>query len=404
MEKLVTIIIPIYNVEDYLVDCINSVKAQIYQNLEVICVDDCSTDNSYSVVKNLTANDSRFSLVRNEENRGQSYSRNVGMKIAKGEYILFLDSDDVLSKQAIKVLMQYAEEGNYDSIFYSAQRMDVFGENIIANICHRYDKEFICGIDCFDYLVGHKEYIASACLKFCRKDFLCGKGIYFYDGIVHEDTLFAINLMLNADKIRIVPDVLYYYRNRPCSTSYLPGKRQLRSCVVVYAELLRLLAEHALIEKVSSGLIWRIQYFENKIANIFWSEKEVPLIKFDNPYYSTVYGLLRQVQPSPYRYIRHIANDDKANWLDKKIYIYGAGKIAKEVVAELECNNINIQGLIVSGRDVTSLGKYSVQCVDDVNLCKSKDLVILGLSRNFHREIMDKLSRCGVEVYDILLG
>lgn len=407
MESLVTIIIPIYNVENYVTDCINSVKKQTYKNLQVICVDDCSTDNSYSIVKILTANDSRFSLVRNEANMGLSYSRNVGMKSATGEYILFLDPDDWLEKDTINFLVEHATKKYFDVVLFGFQKRDCESNDVIGSVTHSSCKEFVTGLDCLEYVYQNKEVNVSACCKFWRKDFLKEHDLQFYEGIVYEDTLFFINTMRCAKGIYMTSKALYNYRIRSDSISHAEGvykKNQLKSYIIIYAELLYLLKKYAHENRVNGIICSRLNLFANKITNIIDMCGQMPDVEFDNVYYQRIHEMLSFFPPSPYIYIRHITDDDKLKLLEKNIYIYGAGQIAKEVIAELECHDVAVKGLIVSGRDVTSFGKYSVQCVDDVTLCKGKDLVILGLSRNFHREIMDKLSRCGVEVYDILLS
>ena len=406
METLVTIIIPIYNVENYVTDCINSVKEQTYKNLQVICVDDCSTDNSYDVVKDLIANDSRFSLFRNDENRGLSYSRNVGMKSAKGEYILFLDPDDWLEKDTINFLMEHATKKCFDVVLFGFQKRDCESNDVIGSVTHSSCKEFVTGLDCLEYVYRNKEVNVSACCKFWKKDFLTEHDLQFYEGIVYEDTLFFINTMCCAKNVYMTSETLYNYRIRSDSISHAEGLykiNQIKSYIVIYAELLYLLKKYAHENRVTGIICSRLDLFANKVTNIISMCGNMPDVKFDNVYYQRLYDMLSFFPPSSYIYIRRIKSGDKVRWLEKNIYIYGAGKIAKEVIAELECNNIPITGLIVSGHDVTSLGKYSVQCVDDVNLCKDKDVVILGLARNFHREILDKLSMCDVEVYDILL-
>ena len=116
-EPLVSIVIPVYNAEDYLEESLGTVVSQSYRNLEIICVDDSSTDNSLLLIKKMMQEDPRISLVT-QENHGAGAARNLGMKEAKGEYILFFDADDVLKKKAIETAVRAAVKHDADIVLY----------------------------------------------------------------------------------------------------------------------------------------------------------------------------------------------------------------------------------------------------------------------------------------------
>ena len=93
---MISVIVPVYNVEDYLHVCINSILNQTYQDFEIICVDDASTDSSLEILEYFSLKDSRVKVLKNDSNKGPGYSRNRGLDVAKGEYVSFLDADDWL--------------------------------------------------------------------------------------------------------------------------------------------------------------------------------------------------------------------------------------------------------------------------------------------------------------------
>ncbi|GIR59250.1 MAG: hypothetical protein CM15mP65_18310 [Crocinitomicaceae bacterium] len=99
---MISIIIPNYNKSQFVAETINSIKEQTYDNWEAIIIDDCSSDNSVEIIAGLTSNDNKFKLKVNLSNKGANYCRNVGIKEAKGDFIIFLDSDDILSKDCLK--------------------------------------------------------------------------------------------------------------------------------------------------------------------------------------------------------------------------------------------------------------------------------------------------------------
>ena len=113
---LISVIIPVYNVEKYLSQCLDSVINQTYKNLEIICVDDSSTDNSLEILKEYAQKDTRIKIIKNEKNLGLGLTRNEGVKVAKGEYIHFLDSDDWMNLNAYEKLFDTVKKINFPDV------------------------------------------------------------------------------------------------------------------------------------------------------------------------------------------------------------------------------------------------------------------------------------------------
>ena len=128
---MISIIIPNYNKSQFVAETINSIKVQTYDNWEAIIIDDCSSDNSVDIIVGLTSNDNKFKLKVNLSNKGANYSRNVGIKEAKGDFIVFLDSDDILSKDCLKNRIDFfRESSNIDyAVFCMGSFNDVIGDN-----------------------------------------------------------------------------------------------------------------------------------------------------------------------------------------------------------------------------------------------------------------------------------
>ena len=114
----ISVIIPVYNVEEYLEACLDSVICQTFTDIEVICVDDKSTDTSLDIINKYSQRDKRVKCIQNKQNHGLSFTRNVGIKAAKGEYIFFLDSDDEIVKDALEKLYKIANAKNYQMVFF----------------------------------------------------------------------------------------------------------------------------------------------------------------------------------------------------------------------------------------------------------------------------------------------
>ena len=124
-DKIISIIVPVYNVEEYLNECLDSIKRQTYKNIEVILVNDGSTDGSKEICERYCKNDSRFKLI-NQENQGLSETRNVGVRASIGEYIFFVDSDDVVKVDILEILLSFmAEDVDIVGCSYSHQKEDL---------------------------------------------------------------------------------------------------------------------------------------------------------------------------------------------------------------------------------------------------------------------------------------
>src|SRR5690625_639570 len=115
---LVTIIIPVYNVEKYIEECINSILEQTYSNIEIIAIDDGSTDNSLKILKQYSSD--KLYIYKHDKNKGQAAARNLGIEVSNGEYILFVDSDDLIRKDAVEILIMEMQKNDVSLIRFNA--------------------------------------------------------------------------------------------------------------------------------------------------------------------------------------------------------------------------------------------------------------------------------------------
>lgn len=129
-EKLISIVTPVHNSEEYLNECMDSVSFQTHKNWEHILVDDCSTDNSAALIKERAAKDSRIYYVKLEKNSGAGVARNTAIKMAKGDYIAFLDSDDLWDLNKLEKQLAFMQIGNYPFTFTSYSRVNEMGSKL----------------------------------------------------------------------------------------------------------------------------------------------------------------------------------------------------------------------------------------------------------------------------------
>lgn len=217
-EIKVSVIIPVYNTEAYVADALNSILDQTLREIEVIVINDGSTDNSYEVVKSIADSDDRISLYQ-QENKGLSETRNRGMSMAQGKYIYFMDSDDLLDKNTLLECYEKCKAHDLDFVFFDA---DVFGEsvgtlNLNYHRTHLINAETCTGISMLEHFFEVGGYQPSACLSFIRSSFLKRIGLSFYPGIIHEDELFTFLLYLNAYRVGYINKACFKRRLRPNS-------------------------------------------------------------------------------------------------------------------------------------------------------------------------------------------
>ena len=220
---LVSVVIPMYNVENYIEKCLTSVRNQTYPDVEIICVNDGSTDNTLSFVEKCASEDERVVIV-DKPNGGLSSARNAGMDVAKGQYVYFLDSDDWLEEDALESLVKCAGEHNADLVFFNAKTYFESEEAEAANKSYSdyYSRKGIyegvfSGEAFFVELIKNWDFKPSACLLFIRREFLLETGIRFYEGILHEDNLFTITLLQKAGRTVLLNRVLYWRLLREAS-------------------------------------------------------------------------------------------------------------------------------------------------------------------------------------------
>lgn len=232
----VSVIIPVYNVAKYIERCLLSVLNQTWQDLEVILVNDCTLDDSMEIAEKVIAAHVRGAMVKRLEhakNRGQSAARNTGIRIATGDYLYFLDSDDYLPLDGIAVLLKFAGTKEYDFVLGN---YEITGKSRSIPLMRMKEGAVTC-----------KEEILSSYAKdlwprtvwnmLIRRDFLLTEELFFEEGIIHEDDLWTFLLACRATSAYFVNQVTYYYYIHFHSTTGNPSMWNLE-CRVHIIELM----------------------------------------------------------------------------------------------------------------------------------------------------------------------
>lgn len=217
---LVSVIVPVYNVERYLDCCLGSIRSQTYEKLEIIVVEDCSTDTSLAQLQPHLA-DPRLRLIRHEHNAGLSAARNTGIDAATGDYVMFVDSDDCIAQTLVQACVTHVAETGADLVAFDFVTFD--------------DGEALPEID--KSMKGSKvgrlneaEYFILphfAWLKFIRADLFHVSGLRFPIGLFYEDWPFHWGLGFVAQSIHLLDVQYYFYRQRVTSISASSGRKLL---------------------------------------------------------------------------------------------------------------------------------------------------------------------------------
>lgn len=264
-DVAVSIIVPVYNVQDYIIECLASIAAQTYTSgVECIIVDDCGQDESMAKAEKFLQDyhgEILFSIVSHEQNRGLSAARNTGIMHANGEYVYFMDSDDTILPDCLKHLMDV-------TLRYSDAEMIAAGaKTTIKKDAKRFTMEKL-----FPDYSNNPEWIArtlfrrggkkgipvTAWNKLVRRDFLLQHQLFFCEGMIHEDELWNFMLAQELSCIAFCKHDTYCYRTRPQSivTSYKTKDERALACLPLWHEILNRFTPE--MQKEQTHSLWQL--------------------------------------------------------------------------------------------------------------------------------------------------
>lgn len=267
-NPLISIIIPVYGVEEYIARCARSVFEQTYQNLEIIFVDDCTPDNSIGVLKDVMEEylerKAQVKIVKHEHNRGLSAARNTGMDAATGEYIYFLDSDDAITEDCIEILVKPMEEKHWDMV--TADYKEEGSSKVLLRDAEYRDKDILKS-----FSVG---WHWNAWNKLFDRNYLQKYDFRFVDGIYFEDVPFTFKVACTASAIKVIGKETYIYVNRPTSIMNVHKTDKYISSYKQVAEEMRRVQKQ--YKAFSYDAEKWINVMEDKVEQLVTSEAKSP--------------------------------------------------------------------------------------------------------------------------------
>lgn len=259
--KLISIIIPIYNCENYLQRCLNSVVSQTYKNLEILLIDDGSTDNSGRICDDYAKLDSRIQVFH-IKNAGVSRARNFGIEKALGDYIGFIDADDYIEPNMYEKLLETAIQEDSDMVFCKFKKFEVEGEYIIEESGI---EDFIRERDLSLFVVPNlNKTIMGAVWRILFKKVFVARFHFETSIILGEDLWFVLQTITNTSKISYVSDALYFYfyQNSQNYLKYLNNPTYLKSQQMLTEKMVEILEKNNRIDLV------RYRYWETYVTTL----------------------------------------------------------------------------------------------------------------------------------------
>lgn len=274
MNKIkVSVIVPVYNSEKYLEECLNSLLNQTLTEIEIICVDDGSTDSSPEILEAYSKKYDRIKVI-SQENKDVGPAREAGLKIAKGEYVTFADNDDWFAQDAFEKLYINAKSNNSDVVifkivfYYSDNNSYIYPKSL------NLEKYFEEGVDYNNFVFKAKDIkehvmnkLFAPWFKFYKLDFLKSHNFYFKEKITYPDVPFHVQVLLRANRLSFCPEYLYFYR-----------RNHQESMLSISKDTSRIFDIFEVIDEVEDFLIinnfcesYKFEFYQFKLGQInFW--------------------------------------------------------------------------------------------------------------------------------------
>lgn len=416
----ISIIVPIYNREQYLIRCLNSILNQSLKNIEVVCIDDGSNDNSVDIIKNYIKIDSRVKLYINKKNKGVAYSRNLGIKKASSNIIGFVDSDDTVEKDMFKKMIIKMKEENSDIVMCNFNYVNNDG-----CLIRKYDKlnQNLTKKIIFQKIL-YGELFTGSCNKIFKKNLFEDNLIKFPINRIYEDAMVIFKLVYFANKISICEDRFYNYHDNPNAITTTFTYKNFDDTFYKQQITKIFLKEYGIykiykieyLKKLQSSINYLLGKFEKfettnklKLMKYFW-KKILENEDIDNIHFSKIlvwiyssFSMFKDNKKSLNKLINFISYDKKllkkVNYsiylnlglsyyiieqLEKKkiskVYLYGAGDIAKKLIPEIRKLHITILGIIDSNaKENDDLLGYKINKFENIDL-KSNIIVVASES------------------------
>lgn len=399
----VSVVIPVYKVEKYLPACLDSVLSQSLQDIEVICIDDASPDRCPEMLDEYAARDARVRVLHLPENHQQGYGRNRGTEMARGKYIYFLDSDDMITPEAMEELYNLAEKDKLDCIYFDSQVIFANKELEIKNATYstgrrgQYDNRVYTGRELFELFKEQNDWNCYVQRTFWRKDFLWGNKVFSPEHTEHEDEFFSFKGALLAQRVRYVPKNYFIRRYREDSVMTRPEHpKDFHGYFVSFCSMVDFVEKKRIESKAADAEILHMFERMERFFPLF-SAREDPHKWFSTEEQIRAYHY--------YLYSKKMDNSFYKGYISKlsvpipkerHIWIYGAGIVGKRVYEVMVINGYIVDGFLVTNKESNPHVLFGREVFQVDEISPSDNCVaIVAVTGTARGEMQETLKRLG---------
>lgn len=396
-EPSISVIVPVYNTEKYLPRALDSILTQNFSDVELVCVDDCSTDSSLSILQEYKKNDGRVKLFRNEKNEGAGYTKNFGMKMATGKYLCVCDSDDYIVPGALAFLYEAAEKEAVDVVFHPFFYITE-GEKKLYSTAQELkgfsDGSVYSGPD-FVRKMNDEKCIFMVAHSFFFKRSTALPHTSFSEHTINDDFQFGASLLSKAHSILFKNKETYIYNKRSHGSisNYAEKNRlgflkeNINLSISVYKTILDICGpEKKDIAEIFA--MWGISSTMSK-SKLLSDDERLSFLKFVESQKSEnlVSELIKGA--SLFSVYVNISSSTIKRLKSKSIWIYGAGIYAAEILTIFLYNELNVRGIVVSDirKNKKMLAGIPVYDIKDFDVPGDAVLVV-AVSPKFYDSIL----------------
>lgn len=414
MNYFISFIIPAYNESERLHICLDSIIKQNTELVEIILIDDASTDETYSIMQSYSEKYPFIKLFHVDENQGQSHARNIGLEYATGEYVWFVDADDYIADDAVRVLFEKTKGKNLDCVYFFNRR--VMGEyefdspRKIELATVPFDT-VLTGMELFRQIVDIAGKVAdtmSCCIV--KRDLIEKENIRFLENAVYEDGMFGLELYLKSNRVIQLNSTLYSYYNNIASTGHRTDPvfdyacSFVKYCYYLEKGFQNATKDEEFVKSYRKALKTVFQYSHERYIKLKKDRDPFPIINSISKKAGMLYYSIYENDEWDNAFEKE-EELQKALLSDKDIIIYGAGKKAKELAIYLDCYEKKILTYVVSDEykgDKYPLNPKSIYGVPVTSLSEtsvnSKDVIVLCTTRKVHEDVIRRsLERKGFD-------
>ena len=405
-EVKVSIIVPVYNAENYLKNCLNSLLGQTLKEIEIICVNDGSKDKSLDILHEYSAKDKRIKVISNSINRGQPTSRNKGIMEARGKYIQFVDADDFIEKETTGDLFELAEEKQSDMCYMGMQvhMEDGLDVKAVPNSIEKYYPSVYRGKELLRIFIENQEFFYYTWSVFYRSLFLKENKLLYRELVCGQGGNFIPRCLCKAERVIVCNKTYYHYRVHAASITHTATaqKELLFGKILRYTDILQYFAKDEQSSEIEIFMTETYRKLIGGIQGLTYDEK----IELDSRMPSNFARHIFHVLCKEGQTYKMCLSKEMISRIKEKKYviIYGAGYASKDIIELVQQNAIEILGFAVTKRnkDKTCLFGHHIYEIQELRQYKEEAIFLVAPNKKYNQEIKEILRDNGFEHYILL--